>query len=138
MVRWENWEFRIGFDQVEGLTLHQIGLRRDQGGGAPIVYRASVAEMVVPYGDPSPVRFWQNYFDTGEYSLGKDANSLELGCDCLGEIHYFDAVDRRRRRATRAASATRSACTRRTTACCGSTPTCLHRRQRRRAASAAW
>ncbi|GAB6903453.1 primary-amine oxidase [Kineosporia succinea] len=94
LVRWENWEFRVGFDQVEGLTLHQIGFRdRDQGGRVrPIVYRASVAEMVVPYGDPSPVRFWQNYFDAGEYSLGREANSLTLGCDCLGEIHYFDAV----------------------------------------------
>jgi primary-amine oxidase len=47
---------------------------------------------VVPYGDPGPVRFWQNYFDAGEYSLGKEANSLELGCDCLGEIHYLDAT----------------------------------------------
>ncbi|MFT4082783.1 MAG: primary-amine oxidase [Nocardioides sp.] len=93
VVRWENWEFRIGFDQVEGLTLHQIGFHDgNQDRLRPIVYRASVAEMVVPYGDPSPVRFWQNYFDAGEYSLGKEANSLALGCDCLGEIRYFDAV----------------------------------------------
>ncbi|NUR06858.1 MAG: primary-amine oxidase [Nocardioidaceae bacterium] len=91
VVRWEKWELRIGFDQVEGLTLHQVGFE-DGGRVRPIVYRASIAEMVVPYGDPSPVRFWQNYFDAGEYSLGKEANSLRLGCDCLGEIHYFDAV----------------------------------------------
>ena len=91
VVSWQNWEFRIGFDQVEGLTLHQIGFR-DAGRLRPIVYRGSVAEMVVPYGDPSPVRFWQNYFDAGEYSLGKEANALALGCDCLGEIHYFDAT----------------------------------------------
>ncbi|BCY10746.1 amine oxidase [Actinoplanes sp. L3-i22] len=91
VVTWEKWQFRIGFDQVEGLTLHQIGFA-DGGRVRPIVYRASVAEMVVPYGDPSPVRFWQNYFDAGEYSLGKDTNALTLGCDCLGEIHYFDAV----------------------------------------------
>ncbi|MEV6343081.1 primary-amine oxidase [Actinoplanes sp. NPDC051851] len=91
VVTWEKWRFRIGFDQVEGLTLHQIGFE-DGGTLRPIVYRASVAEMVVPYGDPSPVRFWQNYFDAGEYSLGKDTNALTLGCDCLGEIHYFDAA----------------------------------------------
>lgn len=91
LVSWEKWQFRIGFDQVEGLTLHQIGFT-DGERLRPIVYRASVAEMVVPYGDPSPVRFWQNYFDAGEYSLGKEANALELGCDCLGEIHYFDAA----------------------------------------------
>ena len=90
-VDWERWRFRIGFNQVEGLTLHQIGFV-DGGRIRSVLHRASIAEMVVPYGDPSPVRFWQNYFDAGEYSLGKSANSLELGCDCLGEIHYFDAV----------------------------------------------
>jgi primary-amine oxidase len=91
VVEWEKWRFRIGFNQVEGLTLHEIGFT-DGERHRPVVYRASIAEMVVPYGDPSPVRFWQNYFDAGEYSLGKSANSLTLGCDCLGEIRYFDAT----------------------------------------------
>jgi primary-amine oxidase len=91
VVRWENWTFRIGFDPREGLVLHQLSIR-DGDRDRPVVYRASVAEMVVPYADPSPVRFWQNYFDAGEYLLGQQVNSLMLGCDCLGEIHYFDAV----------------------------------------------
>lgn len=91
VVEWEKWRFRVGFNQVEGLTLHEIGFT-DGDRHRSILYRASVAEMVVPYGDPSPVRFWQNYFDAGEYSLGKSANSLQLGCDCLGEIRYFDAT----------------------------------------------
>jgi primary-amine oxidase len=86
-VRWENWSLRVGFDPREGLVLHQLSYA-----GRPVIYRASIAEMVVPYADPSPVRFWQNYFDAGEYLLGHQANSLELGCDCLGEIYYFDAV----------------------------------------------
>lgn len=90
-LSWENWTLRIGFDAREGLVLHQIGFR-DGDRVRPVVYRASLAEMVVAYGDPSPVRFWQNYFDIGEYSLGMQANSLELGCDCLGEIRYLDAV----------------------------------------------
>jgi primary-amine oxidase len=87
VVTWEKWTFRLGFDPREGLVLHQLAMH-----DRPIVYRASVAEMVVPYGDPGPVRFWQNYFDTGEYLLGQQVNSLELGCDCVGHIHYFDAV----------------------------------------------
>jgi primary-amine oxidase len=91
LVRWQNWSFRIGYEAREGLVLHQIGYR-DGERDRPIVHRASMAEMVVPYGDPSPARYWQNYFDSGEYSLGKQVNSLRLGCDCLGEIHYFDAV----------------------------------------------
>ncbi len=91
LVQWENWSFRVGFDPREGLVLHQLAIR-DGDRVRPLIYRASVAEMVVPYADPSPVRFWQNYFDAGEYLLGNQVNALELGCDCLGEIHYFDAV----------------------------------------------
>ncbi|ANY05301.1 primary-amine oxidase [Pseudonocardia sp. HH130630-07] len=87
VVDWENWRFRIGFDPREGLVLHQLSFA-----GRPVAHRLSVAEMVVPYADPGPVRFWQNYFDAGEYLLGHAANSLELGCDCVGEIHYVDAV----------------------------------------------
>jgi primary-amine oxidase len=46
--------------------------------------------MVVPYGDPAPQQARKNAFDAGEYGLGMCANSLELGCDCLGLIKYFD------------------------------------------------
>src|SRR5437764_672858 len=47
--------------------------------------------MVVPYGDPGPTQRRKNAFDVGEYGMGMCANSLELGCDCLGLIRYFDA-----------------------------------------------
>ena len=47
--------------------------------------------MVVPYGDPAEQYYRKNAFDIGEYGIGMLANSLELGCDCLGEIRYFDA-----------------------------------------------
>jgi primary-amine oxidase len=101
-LRWQDWSMRIGFDAREGLTLHQITLRdhdadrghdsnHDDGRERPVIYRASIPEMVVPYGDPQ-FRYWQAYFDTGEYLVGKWVNSLELGCDCLGEIAYLDAT----------------------------------------------
>jgi len=86
-VKWGKWDLRIGFNEREGLTLHQIAFD-----SRPICYRASVAEMVVPYADPAPVRFWQNYFDCGEYMFARYADSLQLGCDCLGDILYTDAV----------------------------------------------
>ena len=90
-VEWEKWSLDVGFDVREGLVLHNISFE-DKGAPRRILNRASIAEMVVPYGDPSPVRSWQNYFDTGEYLVGQFANSLELGCDCLGEIHYISPV----------------------------------------------
>ncbi|HEY5822653.1 MAG TPA: primary-amine oxidase [Propionibacteriaceae bacterium] len=91
LVEWENWSLRVGFDAREGLVLHQLGFAEGDR-VRPIIARASIAEMVVPYADPSPVRSWQNYFDTGEYLVGRYANALELGCDCVGDITYLDAV----------------------------------------------
>ena len=89
-LTWQGWSMRIGFDAREGLTLHQISVT-DDGRERPLIYRASIPEMVVPYGDPR-FRYWQTYFDSGEYLVGKWANSLVLGCDCLGEIAYLDAT----------------------------------------------
>jgi len=90
-VTWQKWHLRIGFTPREGLVIHNIGYN-DQGRVRPIVYRASLSDMVVPYGDPSKDHYRKNAFDAGEYGIGTLANSLTLGCDCLGEIHYFDAV----------------------------------------------
>ncbi|GAA2616994.1 primary-amine oxidase [Paractinoplanes durhamensis] len=87
VLSWEGWSVRLGFNGREGLTLHQLSFA-----GRPVLYRASVSEMVVNYGDPSPTHAWQNYFDVGEYQFGRLANSLELGCDCLGEIVYRNAT----------------------------------------------
>lgn len=89
-VSWQKWRFRLGFSPREGLILYHI-YYEDQGRMRPILRRAALSEMVVPYGDPSPSHSRQNAFDVGEYGVGWLANSLTLGCDCLGHIHYFDA-----------------------------------------------
>ena len=90
-VSWQKWDLRIGFTPREGLVLHNISYH-DQGRQRPIIYRAALSEMVVPYGDPSQAHFRKNAFDVGEYGIGSLTNSLSLGCDCLGEIYYFDAA----------------------------------------------
>ncbi len=91
LVEWQRWSLRVSMDPFEGLVLHTIGY--DDGGRVrPILHRASVSEMVVPYGDPGPMHGWKNAFDVGEWGLGRMANSLTLGCDCVGLIHYFDVT----------------------------------------------
>ncbi len=52
----------------------------------------SFAEMVVPYRDPTFDHYRRTAYDIGEWGLGFMTTSLELGCDCLGEIRYVDAV----------------------------------------------
>jgi len=89
-VAWQKWKFVVGFNAREGLTLHHVRYH-DAGQDRSILYRASLTEMVVPYGDPTETQRRKNAFDVGEYGMGMCANSLELGCDCLGHIRYFDA-----------------------------------------------
>ncbi len=90
-VCWQRWRFRIGFTAREGLVLNDIRYNDvERGLERPIIYRAAVVEMTVPYGDTAQTQARKNAFDIGEYGVGMNTNSLTLGCDCLGEIHYFD------------------------------------------------
>eukprot|EP00879_Flechtneria_rotunda_P005364 GHRR01005651.1.p1 GENE.GHRR01005651.1~~GHRR01005651.1.p1 ORF type:complete len:562 (+),score=120.19 GHRR01005651.1:811-2496(+) len=93
-VNWQNWDFRIGFSGREGLILYNVGYTDSDEGGRrrPVLHRASIVEMCVPYADPRTPYNRKCAFDAGDYGLGFAANSLKLGCDCLGDVTYFDAV----------------------------------------------
>lgn len=90
-VRWERWSLRVGIDQREGLVLHEVTFR-DGDEERRVARRLSIAELVIPYGDPTEGVYRKNAFDTGEFGLANYTNSLTLGCDCLGEIRYLDAA----------------------------------------------
>jgi primary-amine oxidase len=90
-IRWQKWQFRIGFNAREGLVLYMVGYNAGDGVRS-ILHRASVSELWVPYGDPSKDQYRKNAMDVGECGFGVCATSLDLGCDCLGEIRYFDAT----------------------------------------------
>lgn len=84
-LTWDKWSLIVGFNARESITLHDISYD-----GRPVMHRASLVEMAVPYGSPDNGHFRKNVFDIGEYGIGKLANSLKLGCDCLGAIEYLD------------------------------------------------
>jgi primary-amine oxidase len=86
-LEWQKWSLRLGFNHREGLVLHTLAFD-----GRPVAHRISVAEMVVPYRDPSVDHHRRTAYDIGEWGLGFMTQSLELHCDCLGEIRYLDAV----------------------------------------------
>ncbi|OTB02854.1 hypothetical protein M426DRAFT_322279 [Hypoxylon sp. CI-4A] len=87
LVEWQKWRFRVGFTPREGAVLHDVCYDN-----RPILYRLSFSEMTVPYGDPRPPFQRKQAFDFGDGGIGRAANNLKLGCDCLGAIHYFDSV----------------------------------------------
>ena len=88
-LEWQKWSLRVGFNHREGMVLHTVGY---ETGARPVAHRLSFAEMVVPYRDPTTDHYRRTAFDIGEWGLGFMTTSLELGCDCLGEIAYLDAV----------------------------------------------
>ena len=90
-LTWQNWTMRLGFNYREGPVLYQVSYD-DHGTQRDIAYRMSFTEMVVPYRDTSFDHYRRTAFDIGEWGLGFMTTSLELGCDCLGEIRYVDAV----------------------------------------------
>jgi primary-amine oxidase len=90
-IEWQKWRLRVGYSPREGLLLHEVGYL-DQGRLRPILHRASISELYVPYGDPNPSQRVKNAFDIGEGGIGPWLVPLMLNCDCLGEIRYLDVV----------------------------------------------
>ena len=90
-LEWQNWSVRVGFNYREGMTLHAVKYN-DNGKVRSIANRLSFAEMMVPYRDHCDDHYRRTAFDIGEWGIGFMTTSLELGCDCLGEIRYLDAV----------------------------------------------
>lgn len=45
VVSWQKWNFRVGFNNREGLVIYNLTY-----GGRNVFYRLSVSEMTVPYG----------------------------------------------------------------------------------------
>jgi primary-amine oxidase len=90
-VRWQKWRFRYLLHPREGLVLYTVGYE-DGGSVRSVLYRASLSEMVVPYGDPGGAWFFRNSFDVGELGMGVTASSLRPGTDCPTNCSVFDAV----------------------------------------------
>ena len=90
-VRWEKWRFRFALHPREGLVLYTVGYE-DGGRTRSVLYRASLSEMAVPYGDPGRAWFFRNTFDAGELGLGILATSLRPGVDCPQNCQVFPAT----------------------------------------------
>lgn len=90
-VRWQNWRFRFAMHPREGVVLYTVGYE-DAGKLRAILYRASLSEMVVPYGDPDAAWYFRATFDAGEVGLGRFANSLEPRTDAPANAVFIDAT----------------------------------------------
>ncbi|HEX8408549.1 MAG TPA: primary-amine oxidase [Thermoanaerobaculia bacterium] len=86
-VAWDNWRFHFGLDPREGLVLHRVRWV-DGGKERSVLYRASLSEMVVPYGDGDPNWAWRSAFDVGEYGIGRLGSPIARGIDAPENAAY--------------------------------------------------
>ncbi|SCU97583.1 LAMI_0F10594g1_1 [Lachancea mirantina] len=84
-ITWQGWEFRVATNVREGFALYDVFFK-----GRSLFYRVALNEMTVPYGDGRPPFHRKQAFDLGDCGFGNTANSLALGCHCLGVVKYLD------------------------------------------------
>ncbi|BAZ11982.1 copper amine oxidase [Calothrix sp. NIES-4071] len=90
-ISWQGWNFRYQMHPRDGLVLYLITYNDGQN-TRPILYRASLSEMVVPYGNPDSTWLFRNAFDVGEYNYGIQATTMELGKEVPENSVLLDAV----------------------------------------------
>lgn len=87
LIQWQKWEFKVGFNQREGMVLYDVHYDNRS-----LFYRLSLSDMNIPYADPRHPYHKKAAFDLGDVGAGIMANDLKLGCDCLGSIHYLSGL----------------------------------------------
>jgi primary-amine oxidase len=88
-IAWQGWRFRYSVQAMKGLVLYDVRYE-DRGRVRPILYKLSLAEMLVPYSDPRRTWSFRNAFDVGEYGIGRTAHRLDPLIDVPAHAVFFD------------------------------------------------
>lgn len=83
LVAWGPWRLRLGFNGREGLVLYQVAFD-DHGRLRPVVYRASVSEVLSRYGDATNAWPWMELFDESSFGLGALSSPVVPGREVPG------------------------------------------------------
>ncbi len=78
-ITWNRWRFRYALHPRDGLILYQIGWEDAPGKVRPILYRASISDLLVPYADTDEAWSWRAYFDEADFGLGYFTTPLKPG-----------------------------------------------------------
>ena len=71
LIEWQKWSLRVGFNYREGLVLHDVCYD-----GRPVLWRGSLVEMAVPYGDPRTPFQRKCAFDVGMWEYHTERTRL--------------------------------------------------------------
>ena len=88
LVDWQNWQFHMRMDKRVGPIVSMVKFQ-DGDNQRDVAYQMSMAEMFVPYQDPSDNWYYRTFLDNGEFGLGLLASSLTPGADCPVNATYL-------------------------------------------------
>jgi primary-amine oxidase len=90
-LTWQKWEMSFGVHPRRGLELYDVAWR-DADRRRTILYRASISEMVAPYGDPGWISFYPADEGGRGMALSGSLRSAEVGEDTPPNAVYRSAV----------------------------------------------
>ncbi|PWT91322.1 MAG: tyramine oxidase [Acidobacteria bacterium] len=86
-VHWQNWSFHLRWDIHAGAVISLLSYH-----SRSIMYQGSLAEIFVPYQDPTEGWYFRNYMDEGDYGFGLSSSELVSGSDCPESAIYLSPV----------------------------------------------
>ena len=86
-IEWQKWRFHARFERRSGPVVSLVTYDRRQ-----VMYQASLAEIFVPYQDPTTNWFYRTYMDAGEFGFGLLASPLTLGLDVPENAVLLDGL----------------------------------------------
>jgi len=86
-VEWQKWRFHVRFERRAGPVISLVTY-----GGRSVLYQGSMAEIFVPYQDPSANWYYRTYMDEGEFGFGLLASPLAPGLDVPANAVLLDAL----------------------------------------------
>jgi primary-amine oxidase len=91
-IQWRGWSLRYSMQPHKGLVIYDVSFTEPGQQPRAILYKGALAEMVVPYGDPTRAWSFRNAFDVGEYGLGRTAHALEARTEAPDGARFFSAA----------------------------------------------
>ena len=86
-IEWQKWRFHARFERRSGPVVSLVSYD-----GRQVMYQGSLAEIFVPYQDPSANWFYRTYMDAGEFGFGLLASPLAPGLDVPENAVLLDGL----------------------------------------------
>jgi primary-amine oxidase len=86
-IEWQKWRFHARFERRAGPVISLVSYA-----GRQVMYQGSLAEIFVPYQDPSANWFYRTYMDAGEFGFGLLASPLAPGLDVPENAVLLDGL----------------------------------------------